>query len=39
MGVASLGEWSIRNNRNYIGIEYDKEIFDLAKYRLENIYN
>jgi len=39
MGVASLGEWCIINNRNYIGIEYDKEIFDLAKYRLENIYN
>jgi len=37
MGVASLGEWCIKNNRNYVGIEYDKEVFDLAKERLEKL--
>lgn len=37
MGSGSLGEWCIRNNRDYIGIEYDKEVFNLAKDRLENI--
>ena len=34
MGSGSLGEWAIKNNRNYIGIEYDKTIFELAKQRL-----
>lgn len=34
MGVGSLGEWSKNNNRNYLGIEYDKEIYELAKERL-----
>ncbi len=33
-GVGSLGEWCFKNNRNYVGIEYDKEIFDLAENRL-----
>jgi DNA modification methylase len=37
MGSGSLGEWCIKNNRNYTGIEYDKEVFGLAKNRLENI--
>jgi DNA modification methylase len=37
MGSGSLGEWAILNNRNYIGIEYDKEVFKLAKERLENL--
>ncbi len=36
MGSGSLGEWCIKNNRNYVGIEYDKEVFSLAKQRLEN---
>jgi DNA modification methylase len=35
MGVGSLGEFCQNNNRNYIGIEYDKEIYELAKERLE----
>lgn len=34
MGVGSLGEFCQNNNRNYIGIEYDKEIYELAKERL-----
>jgi DNA modification methylase len=34
MGVASLGEVCLENNRNYIGIEYDKKPFELAKKRL-----
>jgi DNA modification methylase len=37
MGVGSLGEWCINNNRNYVGIEYDKEVFNLAENRLNNI--
>lgn len=34
MGVASVGIWCKQNNRDYIGIEKDKEIFELAKERL-----
>jgi site-specific DNA-methyltransferase (adenine-specific) len=34
MGTAPLGEWCKNNNRNYVGIEYDKEIYELAKERL-----
>jgi DNA modification methylase len=37
MGSGSLGEWCIKNGRNYFGIEYDKEIFELAENRLKNI--
>jgi DNA modification methylase len=37
MGVASLGEYCWKNNLNYVGIEYDKEPFELAKQRLENL--
>jgi len=37
MGVASLGEYCLKNNLNYVGIEYDKEPFELAKERLENL--
>ncbi len=37
-GVFSLGEWAIKNNRNYIGIEYDKEPFELGKQRLNLTY-
>jgi DNA modification methylase len=35
MGIGSLEKWSLLNNRNCIGIEIDKEIFELAKV---NIY-
>ncbi len=31
MGSGSLGLWCKLNNRNYVGIEYDKEVFQLAK--------
>lgn len=34
MGSGTLGEWCIRNNRNYIGIEYDEDVFKLAEKRL-----
>lgn len=37
MGVASFGEWSYKNNRNYVGIEYDKVIFDLAQERMDKL--
>jgi len=33
-GSASLGEWCANNNRNYFGIEYDKEVFEIACKRL-----
>jgi len=36
-GVGSLGLWCKINNRNYIGIEIDKDIFNLAKERIEGV--
>jgi DNA modification methylase len=36
MGSGSLAEWSALNNRNYVGIELDKEVFDLACKRLDS---
>lgn len=35
MGSGTLGEWCKRNERNYVGIEYDKEPYNLAVERLE----
>ena len=35
-GVASLGEWCLKNNRDYYGIEYNEEVYNLGKNRLEN---
>ena len=35
MGVASLGVWCQINNRHYVGIENNKEIFDLAEKRMD----
>lgn len=34
-GTATLGQWCKENNRNYVGIEYDKEPYYLAVQRLE----
>ena len=34
MGVGSVGEWCIKNKRNYVGIEIDKEIYSLAHNRI-----
>lgn len=34
-GSGSLGKWCKMNNRNYVGIELDKEVYKLAK---KNIY-
>jgi DNA modification methylase len=34
-GSATLGEWCIKNNRNYVGIELDTEVYKLAKERLD----
>jgi len=36
MGSGSLGEWSVKNGHDYIGIENDGEVFELAKERIEN---
>ncbi len=30
-GSGALGKWAKKNSRNYVGIEYDKEVFKLAK--------
>ena len=35
MGSGTLAEWSKKNNRNYVGIELDKEPYELAVKRLE----
>lgn len=35
MGVGTTGVSCIRNNRNFIGIELDKQYFDIAKERIE----
>ena len=37
MGSGSTGVACIKNNRSFIGIEIDKNYFDIAKNRLENI--
>jgi len=37
MGSGSLGEWCIKNNCNYTGIELDPIVFGLAKNRLESV--
>lgn len=37
MGTGTTGEWCIKNNRNFIGIEYDKNIYNIAKNRLGNL--
>jgi site-specific DNA-methyltransferase (adenine-specific) len=37
MGLGSLGEYCIKNDLNYVGIENDKESFELAKQRLESL--
>lgn len=38
-GVFSMGEWCIRNNIYYVGCEYDGEIFELGKKRIEDVKN
>lgn len=35
MGTGSTGEWCKQNNRNFVGIELNKEIFKIAWERLE----
>ena len=37
MGVATLGHWCLLNNREYVGIENNKQSFDLAEKRLKNL--
>lgn len=37
MGSGSLAEWSKRNNRQYVGIEIDTEVFSLAMKRMNAI--
>lgn len=36
MGSGSLGVWCKQNNRNYVGIENNPEVYQLAKERIEN---
>lgn len=35
MGTGTTGEWCKNNNRNFVGIEIDEEIYKLAWERLE----
>ena len=37
MGTGVLAEWSLLNNRKYVGIEYDKNRFVATKNRLEKL--
>ena len=30
MGSGTTGKWSQKNNRNFVGIEYDREVFEIA---------
>lgn len=39
MGIGSTGVACLNTNRNFIGIELDNTYFDIAKDRIENIYN
>jgi DNA modification methylase len=36
LGSGTTGVWCKHNNRNFVGIELDKEVFDIAKKRIEN---
>jgi len=36
MGSGSTGEWCKQNNREFIGIENDPEVFEIARKRLED---
>lgn len=36
MGTGTTGVWCMRNNRNFYGVELDKEIYDIAIERLKN---
>lgn len=35
MGSGTTGVWCAKNHRNFYGIEYDREVYDLATSRLE----
>lgn len=37
MGSGTVGEWCLRNGRDYVGIEHDKGVFGLAAQRLQAI--
>lgn len=39
MGSGSTGIACLKNNRNFIGVELEKEYFDIAKNRIENLEN
>jgi len=39
MGSGTVGEWCVLNNRNFIGMEKDKTIFNLAEQRIKNANN
>jgi site-specific DNA-methyltransferase (adenine-specific) len=35
MGTSPTGVWCVENNRNFVGVECNKEIFEIAKKRIE----
>jgi len=37
LGSGSTAEFCVKNNRNFIGVEYDKDVYDIAKTRIEGL--
>ena len=37
MGSGSTGRWCVQNNRNFVGIENNPEVFELAKQSIEEL--
>ena len=38
MGSGTTGEWCMRNGRNFVGVEYDEKVYDVAINRLDSVY-
>lgn len=36
MGTGTVGVWCKQNHNNYIGIEYDEKLYEIARKRIEN---
>jgi DNA modification methylase len=36
LGSGTTGVWSLKNNRNFVGIELEQDVFEIAKSRLED---
>jgi len=38
MGSGTTGEWCMRNGRNFVGIEFDETVYNIANGRLQEVY-